>query len=112
MALLGTQEKRELEALILERLGQHYDLNGPESLLEPGLTVGVTTKGVTIIPPGLDTSDTLAQVEVRTLFTALCYLANEGPSTLPRDALATLATEAATATAAQINRIASPRATS
>ena len=108
MALLGPQEKRELEALILERLGAHYDDNGPESLLVPGLAVAINAKGVWIVPPGLDPSGNLASVEVRTLFTALCYLANEGPSAMPREALATLATEAASATAAQINKLSAP----
>ena len=44
-------------------------------------------------------------VEVRSLFTALCYVTG-GTMAIPPDALASLATEATSATAQQINRIA------
>ena len=52
-----------------------------------------------------ETPDPLAAVELRTLFTALCYL-TAGSPTMPRDALEALATEATSASAAQINRLA------
>ena len=45
-----------------------------------------------------------AAVEVRSLFTALCYLTG-GTQALPRDSLESLATEATSAAAQQINRI-------
>ena len=51
------------------------------------------------------TPDPLACVEVRSLFTALCYVTG-GTLAIPPDALAALATEATSATAQQINRIA------
>jgi hypothetical protein len=50
-------------------------------------------------------ADPLAAVPVRTLFTALCYVTG-GTLALPRDALVSLATEATSAAAQQINRIA------
>jgi hypothetical protein len=52
-----------------------------------------------------ESKDPLASVEVRSLFTALCYVTG-GTLALPPDALASLATEATSATAQQINRIA------
>ena len=53
-----------------------------------------------------ESRDPLASVPVKTLFTALCYL--DSPTrAIPRDALSSLATEATSAAAAQINRIAS-----
>ena len=103
MPLLGNAEKAELEALILTRLTEHYDANGSSALLAEGLRVVVNGSGVQ-----LDSGETphpLAAVEIRTLFTALCYLTG-GTLALPRDALGSLATEATSAAAAQVNRIA------
>jgi hypothetical protein len=48
----------------------------------------------------------LASIEVCRLFTALCHITADGPGMMPRDALASLAKEATTAVAAQVNRIA------
>ena len=48
--------------------------------------------------------DPLAAVQVKTLFTALCYLSAGSPA-MPRDALDSLATEATSVAAAHINRI-------
>ena len=48
-----------------------------------------------------------AWVEVRTLFTALCYMTDEGG--LPPEGLEPLANEATTAAATQINRIGAGR---
>ena len=105
MPLLGPREKGELETLILERFNEHYDRHGPESLLAPGLVVGVSSKGVQVAPGAHAIPGALVCVEIRTLFTALCYAAaNEGVG-LPRPALKALATEATSAAAVQINRL-------
>jgi hypothetical protein len=101
--LLGNAEKAELESLILAKLTEHYDKNGSSALLGEGLRLVVNGSGVS-----LDSGETphpLAAVEIRTLFTALCYLTG-GTNALPRDALGSLATEATSAAAAQVNRIA------
>lgn len=100
--LLGRAEKAQLEELILEKLTAHYEANGPQSLLEEGLRVIVHAHGVELDRG--DASDPLAAVPMRSLFTALCYI-TAGTPALPRDALASLATEATSAAAAQINRI-------
>ena len=103
MPLLGNAEKAELETLILAKLSEHYEQHGSSALLAEGLRVVVNGSGVQ-----LDTGETrqpLAAVEIRTLFTALCYLTG-GTMALPRDALGSLATEATSAAAAQVNRIA------
>lgn len=101
--LLGNAEKAELEKLILARLTEHYERHGAGSLLAEGLRVIVMADGVAI--DGGETADPLAAVEVRTLFTALCYMTG-GTSTLPPESLASLASEATSVTATQINRIA------
>jgi hypothetical protein len=105
MPLLGNAEKAELEKLILDRFTEHYERHGAEALLAEGLRVVATSSGI-----ALDTGempDSLATVEVRSLFTALCYVT--GGMTLPRDALESLASEATGAVAAQINRIVQDR---
>jgi len=99
--LLGKPEKRELEALILERLLEHYDTHGSGALLGDGIRVVVNADGVRIDTG--ETQDPLATVNVRELFTALCYV-TAGTPALPRDALEPLATEATSALATQINR--------
>ena len=99
--MLGKTEKRELEALILATLVEHYDTHGSGALLGDGIRVVVNGEGVRI-----DTGETdgaLATVHVRELFTALCYM-TAGTPALPRDALEPLATEATSALASQINR--------
>lgn len=102
--LLGPQEKAELEGLMLECLRAHYRANGGTGLLMPGVSLVVRSGGVTLESKAAD--NCLAQVEVRRLFTAVCYLASEvGEVSLPEDALASLATEATSATAAQINKL-------
>ena len=103
MPLLGNAEKAELERLILERLTEYHETNGSSALLVEGVRVVVQVDGVRIDTG--ETSDPLASVEVRSLFTALCYLTGGSPA-LPPDALTALATEATSATAQQINRIA------
>jgi hypothetical protein len=103
LPLLGSAEKAELESVILARFTEHYEANGSGALLAEGLRVVVNGNGVT-----LDMGETrhpLAAVEIRTLFTALCYLTG-GTVALPRDAIGSLATEATSAAAAQVNRIA------
>ena len=101
--LLGKAEKAQLEELILERLVDHFEREGPSSLLVDGLRVIVNGTGVALDHG--EVPDPLAAVPVKTLFTALCYL--DSPTQgIPRDALASLATEATSAAAAQINRIA------
>jgi len=101
--LLGNAEKAELERLILERLTQYHEQNGSSALLLEGVRVVVQVDGVSIDTG--EAQDPLAAVEVRSLFTALCYLTGGSPA-LPPDALTALATEATSATAQQINRIA------
>ena len=103
MPLLGNAEKAELERLILERLTQYHEQNGSSALLLEGVRVVVQVDGVSIDTG--EAQDPLAAVEVRSLFTALCYLTGGSPA-LPPDALTALATEATSATAQQINRIA------
>ena len=103
MPLLGNAEKAELERLILERLTQYHEQNGSSALLLEGVRVVVQVDGVSIDTG--EAKDPLAAVEVRSLFTALCYLTGGAPA-LPPDALTALATEATSATAQQINRIA------
>lgn len=102
MPLLGNTEKAELESLILERLTDHYERHGPAALLVEGLRVVVNANGVAI--DAGESADPLAAVPVRSLFTALCYVTG-GTAALPRDALESLATEATSAAAQQINRI-------
>lgn len=103
MPLLGNAEKGELERLILARFTEHYESHGSSALLAEGLRLVVSVDGVKL--DGGETPDPLAAVEVRTLFTALCYLTG-GTLALPRDSLEALATEATSAAAQQINRIA------
>lgn len=103
MPLLGNAEKGELEALILERMTEHYERFGSSALLAEGLRVVVGVDGVAI--DSGETANPLAAVTVRSLFTALCYVTG-GTLALPRDALESLATEATSAAAQQINRIA------
>src|SRR5437016_2504399 len=102
MPLLGNAEKSELERLILERLTEYYKTNGSSALLAEGLRVIVNVNGVSI--DAGDSVDPLAAVEVRSLFTALCYLTG-GTQALPPDSLSALATEATSAAAQQINRL-------
>jgi hypothetical protein len=103
--LLGNAEKGELERLILARLTEHYRDNGPTALLAEGVRIVVNVEGVAI--DSGETRDPLAAVEVRSLFTALCYVTG-GTVALPPDSLESLATEATSAAAQQINRIAAP----
>jgi len=105
VALLGPQEKAELEKLIGERLHEYYDRHGSDSLLAPGVSVAVDARGASIVPLAAQAARALACVEVRTLFTALCYAAAKETTGIPREALGALATEATSAAAAQINRI-------
>ena len=104
MPLLGNAEKGELERLILDKLTQYHDQHGSSALLADGVRVVVQADGVHI--DNGETADPLAAVRVRDLFTALCYVTG-GTMAMPPDALESLATEATSATAQQINRIAS-----
>jgi hypothetical protein len=101
--LLGKAEKGQLEELILQKLREHYDSNGPSSLLVDTSRVVVHGRGVEIDHG--DAIDPLAAVPLKTLFTALCYLSAGSPP-MPREALDSLATEATSVAAAHINRIA------
>jgi hypothetical protein len=101
--LLGNAEKGELERLILVQLKDYYGKKGPHGLLVEGVRVVVTVDGVRIDEG--QTPDPLAAVDIRSLFTALCYITG-GTTSLPPDSLDTLATEATSAAAQQINRIA------
>jgi hypothetical protein len=100
--LLGNAEKGELERLILSRLTQHYEQHGASALLGEGVRIVVNVEGVAIDTG--EARDPLAAVEVRTLFTALCYVTG-GTLALPPDSLGSLATEATSAAAQQINRL-------
>lgn len=102
MPLLGKAEKGQLEELVLGKLQTHYDAHGAAALLEENLRVVVTARGVDLDRG--ENADPLAAVQVRTLFTALCYL-TAGSPTMPRDALGALSTEATSACATQINRL-------
>ena len=104
MPLLGKAEKGQLEELILEKLTEHFERHGAGGLLVDGIRVVVNGTGVAI--DAGETPDPLAVVPVKSLFTALCYL-DTPTHAIPRDALPSLATEATSAAAAQINRIAS-----
>jgi len=106
MPLLGNAEKAELEKLILDRFTEHYEAHGSGALLAQGLRVVADGSGIALDMG--ETREALATVEVRSLFTALCYVTG-GTLALPRDALATLASEATSAVAAQINRIVQDR---
>jgi len=101
--LLGKAEKAQLEKLILEKLQAHFDAHGSSALLADGMRVVVNTTGAALDQG--DSADPLAAVPVRTLFTALCYLTAGSPA-MPRDSLESLATEATSAAAAQINKLA------
>jgi hypothetical protein len=100
----GNAEKAELERVILERLTERYDAQGPDALLVEGLRVVVNGSGITLDMG--EARDPLAAIEVRSLFTAICYVSS-GTLSVPHDALASLAREATGAVAAQVNRIAS-----
>ena len=104
MPLLGKAEKGQLEQLILQKLTDHYEKHGSHALLDEGLRVVVDAQGVSL--DSGEAADPLAAVPLRSLFTALCYL-TAGTPAVPRDALPSLATEATSAAAAQINRITS-----
>lgn len=106
MSLLGPEEKHELEDLILARLTAYWNSHGSAGLLAPGVCVVVDAKGASVVAAPPAEAHVLAAVEVCKLFTALCHITADGPGMMPRDALASLATEATTALAAQVNRIA------
>ena len=101
--LLGNAEKAELESLIARAAWRSTTRpTAPERSWSRASRVVVNGVGIELDVG--ETLDPLAAVEVRTLFTALCYVTG-GTMALPRDALAPLATEATSALAAQINRI-------
>ena len=101
MPLLGQAEKAELEKLILERFSALYAKEGGSALLHPELRVVVNARGVELDHG--ESRDPLTAVEVKGLFTALCY-ATGGTASLPQEALGSLATEATSAAAAAINK--------
>ncbi len=102
MPLLGPDEKRELEALVLAALRAHGEAGAGPDLLAAGTCVRLDAAGATLAAapdPGA-----LATVEVRTLFTALCHLSDGPAGPLPAESLDALAREAAAALAAVVNR--------
>ena len=103
--LLGKAEKAQLEALILEKLTAHHERHGAASLLADDVRIVVQGNGVTLDHG--ETSDPLAAIPVKALFTALCYL-DSASAVIPVEALGPLAAEATTAAATQINRITAP----
>jgi hypothetical protein len=104
MPLLGPKEKGELESMILDQLVAHWNEHGSGGLLAPGTSIVLDASGPSIVASR--PADALAAVEVRTLFTALCHLSADGPGSMPRDSLDSLATEATSSLAAQVNRLA------
>ncbi len=103
MPLLGPREKGELETMIHDRLVAHWNAHGSSGLLAPGTSIVLDGRGAAIVDAA--PADALAAVEIRTLFTALCHLSADGPGSMPRDSLASLATEATSSLAAQVNRL-------
>jgi hypothetical protein len=104
MPLLGPREKAELEGMILDKLTAYWNERGADRLLAPGVSLSLDANGASIVTAG--SGNALALVEIRTLFTALCHLSADVPGSLPRDSLASLASEAAGTLAAQVNRLA------
>jgi hypothetical protein len=104
MPLLGPKEKGELETLVYGQLAEYWNAHGSGTLLAPGMSIVLDTTGPSIA--GAVPARALASVEIRTLFTALCHLSADGPGSMPRDSLDSLATEATSALAAQVNRLA------
>jgi hypothetical protein len=105
MPLLGPKEKAELERLILKAFDAYWTQHGSNGLLAPGMSVLLDTTGPSIVD--FTPSNALAAVEIRTLFTALCHLSADGPGSMPQDSLASLATEATSSLATQVNRLVS-----
>ncbi len=104
---LSQAEKRELERVLIAELTRHYDDHGAVSLLAPDLCILIDGSELVIQPKPQESSDFLACVEIRSLFSAQCALAVGLEQTaLPRDVLPDLATEATSAIAAQVNRLA------
>ncbi len=103
MPLLGPHEKGELEGLILKELAAYWNAHGSNGLLDAGKGIALDTTGPLILDGR--PQDALAWVEIRTLFTALCHLSSDGPGSMPRDSLDSLATEATSWLAAQVNRL-------
>jgi hypothetical protein len=106
MSLLGPEEKHELEDLILAKLTAYWNSHGSAGLLASGVSLVVDGNGAAVAAAPASGVHVLASVEVCKLFTALCHITADGPGMMPRDALASLAKEAAAAVAAQVNRIA------
>lgn len=104
MPLLGPKEKGELESLILKELSTYWEAHGSSGLLDAGRGIALDVSGPLIVDA--NSVHSLAFVEIRTLFTALCHLSADGPGSMPRDSLDSLATEATSSLAAQINRLA------
>jgi hypothetical protein len=103
--LLGQAEKAELEKLIRERLEALHRRDGGTALLDPQLRIVVTGNGVQLDHGEM--RDPLSAVEVKSLFTALCYTDSGGDS-MPIEAVKSLAGEALTTLAAEINRYSPP----
>lgn len=103
MPLLGPKEKGELESLILKELSDYWEAHGVSGLLDAGRGIALDVSGPLIVDA--NNAHCLAFVEIRTLFTALCHLSADGPGSMPRDSLDSLATEATSSLAAQINRL-------
>jgi len=106
-ALLSHAEKRELEQLFRTQLLAYQDSHGPASLLQPGVFLVVDSAG-TRVQQGRPEADTyLAAIETRSLPSAVSLLAVEQKDiVVPRDIVKFFGTEAASAAAAAINRLA------
>ena len=106
MSLLGPEEKHELEDLILAKLTAYWNSHSSAGLLSSGVSLVVDATGPAVAATPSGGANVLACVEICKLFTALCHITADGPGMMPREALASLAKEATTAVAAQVNRIA------
>ncbi len=103
MVLLGPAEKDELQAILLAQLTAYWNSHGSRGILGPGVFIALGAKGPALVAAA--DPQALACVEVRTLFTALCHLKDEGPGAFTHESLASLAAEAASALATQVNRL-------
>ncbi|MBI3715007.1 MAG: hypothetical protein HY255_03305 [Betaproteobacteria bacterium] len=100
-------EKRELEVLLRTKLLAYQDRHGPTSLLQPDVFVVVDTSGTRVQQGRPEAGSFLAAIETRSLPSAISLLAmDQKDIVVPRDIVKFFGTEAASAAAAAINRIA------
>ena len=111
-ALLSHAEKCELEVRLRTQLLAYHDEHGPSSLLQPGVFVVVDVSGPRVQQGRPANSGCLAAIETCSLPSAISLLAmGQANIVVPRDIVKFFGTEAASAVAAAINRIAANGAT-